>query len=72
MTEARAKLQAAKDAVRIGAVGLQGGVYTGFTTIDVRSLEDAVVKYGVAQALLDGLATTEEGLAVTLPLLVRL
>jgi hypothetical protein len=64
MTEARAKLQAAKDAVRIGAVGLQGGVYTGFTTIDVRSLEDAVVKYGVAQALLDGLATTEEGLAV--------
>jgi hypothetical protein len=44
MTEARAKLQAAKDAVRIGAVGLQGGVYTGFTTIDVRSLEDAVVK----------------------------
>ena len=43
---------------------MQGGVYTGFTTIDVRSLEDAVVKYGVAQALLDGLATTEEGLAV--------
>jgi hypothetical protein len=27
-------------------------------------LEDAVVRYGVAQALLDGLSTTEEGLAV--------
>lgn len=27
-------------------------------------MEDAVVRYGVAQALLDGLSTTEEGLAV--------
>ena len=27
-------------------------------------MEDAVVRYGVAQALLDGLASTEEGLAV--------
>lgn len=39
-------------------------MYAGFTTIDVRSLEDAVVRYGVAQALMDGLASTEEGLAV--------
>lgn len=58
------KLQARKDSVDITKIGLQGGVYGGFTTIDVRSLEDAVVRYGVAQALLDGLASTEEGLAV--------
>lgn len=58
------KLQAKKDSVDITKIGLQGGVYGGFTTIDVRSLEDAVVRYGVAQALLDGLASTEEGLAV--------
>jgi hypothetical protein len=64
MSEARMKLQARKDAVDITKIGLQGGVYGGFTTIDVRSLEDAVVRYGVAQALLDGLASTEEGLAV--------
>jgi hypothetical protein len=64
MSEARLKLQARKDSVDITKIGLQGGVYGGFTTIDVRSLEDAVVRYGVAQALLDGLASTEEGLAV--------
>ena len=64
MSEARLKLQARKDAVDSTRIGLQGGVYTGFTNIDVRSLEDAVTRYGVAQALLDGLATTEEGLAV--------
>ena len=64
MSEARAKLQARKETVNLAAVGLQGGIYSGFTTIDVRALEDAVVRYGVAQALLDGIATTEEGLAV--------
>ena len=64
MSEARLKLHAKKEVVDIGRIGIQGGVYTGFTTIDVRSLEDAVVRYGVAQALLDGIASTEEGLAV--------
>lgn len=46
------------------AIGLQGGVYIGFTPIDVRFLEDAVVQFITAQALLDGLATTEEGIAI--------
>lgn len=64
MSDARAKLQAKKDSVDITRIALQGGVYTGFTTIDVRSLEDAVVRYGVAQALLDGIANSEDGLAV--------
>src|SRR6185503_1867965 len=64
MSDARAKLQAKKDSVDISRIALQGGVYTGFTTIDVRSLEDAVVRYGVAQALLDGIANSEDGLAV--------
>lgn len=64
MSDAKLKLQARKDSVDITKIALQGGVYAGFTTIDVRSLEDAVVRYGVAQALMDGLASTEEGLAV--------
>lgn len=64
MTEAKAKLQAARDAVRMKAIGIQGGVYIGFTPIDVRFLEDAVVQFLTAQALLDGLATTEEGIAI--------
>jgi hypothetical protein len=32
--------------------------------VDIRAMEDAVVRYGLAEAILDGLATTEEGLAV--------
>lgn len=64
MSEARAKLLAMKNAVKVERIGLIGGIYTGFTTVDVRALEDAVVRYGIAQALLDGLATTEEGLTV--------
>ena len=64
MTEAKQKLQAARDAVRMKAIGIQGGVYIGFTPIDVRFLEDAVVQFITAQALLDGLATTEEGIAI--------
>lgn len=58
MSDAKAKLQAKKDSIDITKIALQGGVYGGFTTIDVRSLEDAVVRYGTAQALLDGLAST--------------
>ena len=65
MSDARAKLQAKKDSVDITRIALQGGVYTGFTTIDVRSLEDAVVRYGVAQALLDGIANSDSGLRST-------
>lgn len=34
MSEARLKLQARKDSVDITKIGLQGGVYGGFTTID--------------------------------------
>lgn len=58
------KLHARKETVDLARVGLQGGIYTGFTTLDVRALEDAVIRYGLAEALLDGVAPTEEGLAV--------
>jgi hypothetical protein len=64
MVEAKAKLQATKQRIRIGKIGLQGGLFVGFTQIDIRSLEDAVVKYVAAQAIEDGLASTEEQLAI--------
>lgn len=64
MSEAQQRLKAIKDRVRMGAIGLQGGIYTGFTSVDVRALEDAVIKYGVAQAIADNIAGDESGLAV--------
>ncbi len=64
MVEAKAKLQSTKDRIRFQRIGLQGGLFVGFTQIDIRSLEDAVVKYVAAQAIEDGLATTEEQLAI--------
>lgn len=63
-TEARMKLDQMKDSVNPDAAGIIGGTYAGFTVVDVRAMEDAVVRYGLAEAILDGLATTEEGLAV--------
>lgn len=48
----------------MGKIGLQGGLFVGFTQIDVRALEDAVVKYVTAQAIEDGLGNTEEQLAI--------
>jgi hypothetical protein len=64
MSEARAKLIGMKNTTRMDTVGLVGGVYTGFTSVDVRALEDSVVRYGLAQAKIDGIASTEEGLVV--------
>lgn len=48
----------------MGKIGIQGGLFVGFTQIDVRALEDAVVKYVTAQAIEDALGTTEEQIAV--------
>lgn len=62
--EAKAKLQSTKERIRFQKIGLQGGLFVGFTQIDIRSLEDAVVKYVAAQAIEDGLAATEEQLAI--------
>lgn len=58
------ELQARRETVDIGTIGLQGGVYQGFTPIDQRALEDAVARYAIANALLDGLAENEAGLFV--------
>lgn len=72
-TEAMMKLHARKEAVDIGRIGLQAGVYAGLTPLDIRSLEDTVVRvtrvlvttrYTVAQALLDNLAQSESSLIV--------
>jgi len=64
LVEAKAKLQSTKERIRFQRIGLQGGLFVGFTQIDIRSLEDAVVRYVAAQAIEDGLATTEEQLAI--------
>lgn len=64
MSDYRSKLQMKKEMVNVSAVGLQGGIYAGFTPIDVRSLEDSVIRYGVAQAILDNIAQSEDMLAV--------
>lgn len=58
------KLHARKEAVDIGRIGLQAGVYAGLTPLDIRSLEDTVVRYTVAQGLLDNLAQSESSLIV--------
>lgn len=59
-----ARLKALKNRVNLGTIGLQGGIYQGFTTIDVKAVEDAALKYGVAQSLLDNIASNSSGLEV--------
>ena len=56
------KLQAKKEAIDVGRVGLFSGVYTMMTDIDVRALSDAVSRYVLAQALIDNISNTEGGL----------
>jgi len=58
------RLAARRDMIDVGRIGLEGGLYQGFTPIDVRTLEDAVVQYSLAQAVLDGIADTHDGLVV--------
>ena len=58
------RLERIRDNVNVNRIGLQGGTYTGFTSQDVRAVEDAVTRYGVAQAIVDGLAADEAGLQV--------
>lgn len=56
------KLQAKKESIDVGRVGLFSGIYTMMTDIDVRALEDAVSRYVLAQALIDNISNTEGGL----------
>ena len=58
------KLHARKEAIDIGRLGLQSGVHHGLTALDIRSLEDTVIRYAVAQAILDNINQTEGGLVV--------
>jgi hypothetical protein len=56
------KLQAKKESIDVGRVGLFSGIYTMMTDIDVRALEDAVSRYVIAQALIDNISNTEGGI----------
>lgn len=56
------KLQAKKESIDVGRVGLFSGVYAMMTDIDVRALEDSVSRYVLAQALIDNISNTEGGL----------
>ena len=52
------------DEINPADIGIQGGIFVGLTPIDVRALEDNVVRFVAAQSILDGLATTPGGLAI--------
>jgi hypothetical protein len=62
MSEAMIKLQAKKESIDVGRVGLFSGIYTMMTDIDVRALEDAVSRYVIAEALIDNISNTEGGI----------
>jgi len=62
--QAKALLKMKHDEINPADIGIQGGVFIGLTPIDVRALEDNVVRFVAAQSILDGLATTAGGLAI--------
>ena len=52
------------DEINPAEIGIQGGVFVGLTAIDIRALEDNVVRFVAAQAILDGISNTPGGLAI--------
>ena len=64
ISEAQQRLKAIKDRVRLGMIGMQGGIFVGYTPIDQRAMDDAVTKFGVAQAIGDNISPDETGLTV--------
>lgn len=62
--QAKALLKMKHDEINPADIGIQGGIFIGLTPIDVRALEDNVVRFVAAQSILDGLATTPGGLAI--------
>jgi hypothetical protein len=62
--QAKALLKMKHDEINSSDIGIQGGIFIGLTPIDVRALEDNVVRFVAAQSILDGLATTPGGLAI--------
>ena len=62
--QAKALLKMKHDEINSADIGIQGGIFIGLTPIDVRALEDNVVRFVAAQSILDGLATTPGGLAI--------
>jgi len=62
--QAKTLLKMKHDEINSADIGIQGGIFIGLTPIDVRALEDNVVRFVAAQSILDGLATTPGGLAI--------
>jgi len=62
--DAMLRLHSKKEQVDLGRAGLQSGVYAGVVDADVRSLEDTVMRYTIAQSILDNIAQTESQLVV--------
>lgn len=48
----------------MGDIGLVGGVTGALTTEQIRAMEELAIKVAVGQALIDGIASTAEGIAV--------
>jgi hypothetical protein len=62
-SEARLKLQAKAKSIRIDYLGLDASTLTSEDK-DTNTIINAVKRYSIASALLDGLASTEEGLVI--------
>lgn len=62
--QAKALLKQKFDETNPADIGIQGGIYIGLTPVDVRALEDNVIRFITAQALLDQLAQTAGGIAI--------
>ena len=58
------KLQAKKESIDPGRLGLVSGTYTSITDLDIRALVDAVTRFVAAQALIDQISNVEGGLVV--------
>lgn len=58
------KLQAMKETIDPGRLGLISGPYTSITELDVRAYIDAVIRYAAAQALIDQISNVQGGIVV--------
>lgn len=64
MSDAKALLKSTVKQLQLGDIGLVGGVTGALTTEQVRAVEELAIKVAVAQALIDNIASTPQGIAV--------
>lgn len=62
--DAMLNLHRKKQAVDLGKLGLYSGTHVALTGLDLRTLRDTMAAFGVAQAQINVIGTTESGLVV--------